>query len=64
MKKFKAILILISFLTNLTANAQKVSITTEQNASDRELFAAEYLQKKLSGLGYTIVGSGADYRVS
>ena len=46
MKKIKAILILIVFLTNLTANAQKVSITTERNASDRELFAAEYLQKK------------------
>lgn len=64
MKKIKAILILIFFLTNLTANAQKVSITTERNASDRELFAAEYLQKKLSGLGYTIVGSGADYHIS
>lgn len=64
MKKIKAILILIFFLPNLTANAQKVSITTERNASDRELFAAEYLQKKLSGLGYTIVGSGADCHIS
>lgn len=35
MKKIKTILILILFLANLTAGAQKVSIATEQNASER-----------------------------
>ena len=36
----------------LTVMAQRVSIVTDKQASERELFAAEYLQKKLTALGY------------
>ena len=35
-------------------NAQTFYIQTEKNAADRELYAAEYLKKKLSGLGYAV----------
>jgi len=34
--------------------AQKVNIVTEKKASNRELYAAEYLQKKLTALGYDV----------
>ena len=55
----------------VVAMAQKVNIVTGKQASERERFAAEYLQKKLTELGYevtpkkgtpitlTCVGSGA-----
>ena len=64
MKTIKNILILLALGVTLTANAQKVSITTEKNASNREAFAAEYLQKKLTNLGYTIVDKKGEYRIS
>ena len=57
-------LILLALGVTLNANAQTVSITTEQNASNREAFAAEYLQKKLTNLGYTIVDKKGEYRIS
>ena len=64
MKTIKNILILLALGVTLNANAQKVSITTEKNASNREAFAAEYLQKKLTNLGYTIVDKKGEYRIS
>lgn len=57
-------LILLALGVTLNANAQKVSITTEKNASNREAFAAEYLQKKLTNLGYAIVDKKGEYRIS
>ena len=34
--------------------AQKVNILTEKTASNREQYAAEYLQKKLNRLGFRV----------
>ncbi len=47
-------------------NAQTFYIQTEKNAADRELYAAEYLKKKLSGLGYAVNKESrkADYRIT
>lgn len=38
--------------------AQKVNILTEKKASNREQYAAEYLQKKLNRLGFSAVVNG------
>ncbi len=48
-----------------TAFAQKVNITTGKNASNRQQYAAEYLQKKLETLGYPTVinGKKGEYRI-
>lgn len=46
--------------------AQKVNILTEKKASNREQYAAEYLQKKLNRLGFSAVVNGkkGEYRIS
>lgn len=46
--------------------AQKVNILTEKTASNREQYAAEYLQKKLNSLGFQTVVNGkkGEYRIS
>ena len=46
--------------------AQKVNILTEKTASNREQYAAEYLQKKLNRLGFPTVVNGkkGEYRIS
>lgn len=46
--------------------AQKVNILTEKKASNREQYAAEYLQKKLNSLGFPTVVNGkkGEYRIS
>ena len=50
-------------------NAQRINVITEKNASNREFYAAEFLQKKLSAMGYDVVMTAngkkkkADYRV-
>lgn len=46
--------------------AQKVNILTEKDASNREQYAAEYLQKKLTGMGLSAVVNGkkGEYRIS
>ncbi len=48
-----------------TAFAQKVNITTAKNASNRQLYAAEYLQKKLEAMGFPTVinGKKGEYRI-
>ena len=43
------------FAFALMLMAQKVNVVTEKNASNREQYAAEYLQKKLTALGYDVV---------
>ena len=45
------------------AMAQPVSIITAKNASPREQYAAEYLQKKLKQQGYTIASKNADCKI-
>ena len=46
--------------------ARKVNILTEKTASNREQYAAEYLQKKLNRLGFPTVVNGkkGEYRIS
>ena len=38
----------------LTIMAQRVSIVTDKQATNREKYAAEYLQKKLTAMGYEV----------
>ena len=38
----------------LTVCAQRINIVTDKQASNREQYAAEYLQKKLTALGYEV----------
>ena len=51
-------------LLAITAMAQRVSIQTGKKASAREQYAAEYLQKKLTELGYTISPKKADCKIT
>ena len=44
--------------------AQRVSIQTGKKASAREQYAAEYLQKKLTEMGYTISPKKADCKIT
>ena len=44
--------------------AQRVSIVTGKKASAREQYAAEYLQKKLQVLGYTVANKKADCKIT
>ena len=67
MTKIKTMIALaVLVLSPSTSFAQKVNILTEKNASSREQYAAEYLQKKLNKLGFpTIVnGKKGEYRIS
>ena len=54
---------LLVCLTTL-AMAQRVSIQTGKKASAREQYAAEYLQKKLTEMGYTVSPKKADCKVT
>ena len=51
-------------LLAITAMAQRVSIQTGKKASAREQYAAEYLQKKLTEMGYTVSPKKADCKVT
>ena len=62
MKRISALLLLVC-LTTLTM-AQRVSIQTGKKASAREQYAAEYLQKKLTEMGYTVSPKKADCKVT
>ena len=62
MKRISALLLLV-FLTTLTM-AQRVSIQTGKKASAREQYAAEYLQKKLTEMGYTVSPKKADCKIT
>ena len=51
-------------LLAITAMAQRVSIQTGKKASAREQYAAEYLQKKLTEMGYTVSPKKADCKIA
>ena len=51
-------------LLAITAMAQRVSIQTGKKASAREQYAAEYLQKKLTEMGYTVNPKKADCKIT
>ena len=51
-------------LLAITAMAQRISIQTGKKASAREQYAAEYLQKKLTEMGYTISPKKADCKIT
>lgn len=51
-------------LLAITAMAQRVNIQTGKKASAREQYAAEYLQKKLTEMGYTISPKKADCKIT
>ena len=51
-------------LLAITAMAQRVSIQTGKKASAREQYAAEYLQKKLTEMGYTVSPKKADCKIT
>ena len=51
-------------LLAITAMAQRVSIQTGKKASAREQYAAEYLQKKLTEMGYTISPKKANCKIT
>ena len=63
MKK-KIIVLCIGLAMVLVAMAQRVSVVTSKGASAREQYASEYLQKKLTGMGYTIVSKKADSQIT
>jgi len=48
----------------LTVVAQKVSVVTGKKTTAREQYAKEYLQKKLTAMGYTIVQKKGDYQIA
>ena len=48
----------------LTVVAQRVSVVTGKKATAREQYAKEYLQKKLTAMGYTIVKKKGDYQIA
>ena len=50
----KCIVFSIMICVTLTIMAQRVSIVTSKQATNREQYAAEYLQKKLTALGYDV----------
>lgn len=50
-------------LLAITAMAQRISIQTGKKASAREQYAAEYLQKKLTEMGYTVSPKKADCKI-
>ena len=51
-------------LLAITAMAQRVSIQTGKKASAREQYAVEYLQKKLTKMGYTISPKKVDCKIT
>ena len=48
----------------LTVVAQRVSVVTDKKTTVREQYAKEYLQKKLTAMGYTIVQKNGDYQIA
>ena len=62
MKRISALLLLVCLTT--LAMAQRVSIQTGKKASAREQYAAEYLQKKLTEMGYTVNPKKADCKIT
>ncbi|MBM6991688.1 MAG: hypothetical protein I3J02_00225 [Prevotella sp.] len=65
MRLYRSLSSLFLLTVCLLSQAQTVGITTTGQVSARERFAAEYLQKKLSALGYRVNPSSkrGDYRI-
>ena len=65
MRKVRYLLLLLILAVCGNADAQTVRITTMAHATQRELFAAEYLKKKLQTLGYQprVNGSKGQYHI-
>ena len=63
MKK-RIIFLCIELALAITVMAQRINIVTAKGASAREQYAVEYLQKKLTDLGYTVVSKKADCKIS
>ena len=51
-------------LLAITAMAQRISIQTGKKASAREQYAAEYLQKRLTEMGYTVSPKKVDCKIT
>jgi hypothetical protein len=66
MRSYRSYITLCLLLVSLLTQAQTVGILTDRQASVRERFAADYLQRKLAALGYGVkVGDKrADYRIT
>ena len=62
MKKTLTTIVLTIFCLSLSA--ESVKVITSKKATNRERYAAEYLQKKLTALGYTISQKKANYMVT
>ena len=60
----KITVIAVFALLAITAMAQRVSIQTGKKASAREQYATEYLQKKLTEMGYTVSPKKADCTIT
>ena len=60
----KITVIAVFALLAITAMAQRVSIQTGKKASAREQYAAEYLQKKLTEMGYSVSPKKADCKIT
>ena len=56
-------MLLLVCLTSVVT-AQRISIQTGKRASAREQYAAEYLQKKLTEMGYTVSPKKADCKIT
>ena len=59
MKKTLTTIVLTILCLSLSAESVKVIIS--KKATNRERYAAEYLQKKLTALGYTISQKKSNY---
>ena len=60
----KILTIFASVCIGLTLHAETVKVITAKKASNREQYAKEYLEKKLTALGYTIGQKKIDYSIS
>lgn len=60
----KGLITLALFMVALTIEAQTVSISTAKKASNRELYAAQYLQKKLADMGYNVTKKKGDVKIT
>ncbi len=60
----KITVIAVFALLAITAMAQRVSIQTGKKGSAREQYAVEYLQKKLTEMGYTVSPKKADCKIT
>ena len=60
----KILITLVLSIVCFTLQAQYVNIVVSKKATNREQYAAEYLQKKLSAMGYTVVKKKGDCQIA